>query len=216
MESLPLERIGLSNISNKPISLPLHLGMTEKSLFTEVIIFENCRIRSRTLIFHLGRGRMSALPLSYTASNYIVVRKNLLWKRFFSETRRELPFGFEPKTCWFVINCSIHLSYGSISRFLYFDSGWRVRKNIYLRTAKLRNSRCRSRTDYFKIMTLAWYFVPLICKRRMKDSNLQVVSDWLVSNQLQYHYGNTACDGAILRYSARKFNPAPAWRCGSE
>lgn len=52
-----------------------------------------------------------------------------------------------------------------------------IRKNIHLRTAKLRNSRCRSRTDYFKIMTLAWYSVPLICKRRMKDSNLQVVSD---------------------------------------
>ena len=171
--------------------------MTEKSLFTEVIIFENNRIRIRTSIFHLGRGRMNALPLSYTASNYTVVRKSYE-KSFFSETRRELPFGFEPKTCWFVINCSIHLSYGSISRFLYFDSGWGVRKNIYLRTAKLRNSRCRSRTDYFKIMTLAWYSVPLICKRRMKDSNLQVVSDWLVSNQLQYHYGNTACDG-ILR-----------------
>ena len=29
-------------------------------------------------------------------------------------------------------------------------------------------------------------------KRRMKESNLQVVSDWLVSNQIQYHYGNTA------------------------
>lgn len=34
-------------------------------------------------------------------------------------------------------------------------------------------------------------------KRRMKDSNLQVVSDWLVSNQLQYHYGNTAYDGIL-------------------
>lgn len=29
-------------------------------------------------------------------------------------------------------------------------------------------------------------------QRRMKDSNLQVISDRLVSNQLQYHYGNTA------------------------
>lgn len=29
-------------------------------------------------------------------------------------------------------------------------------------------------------------------KRRMKESNLQVVSDRLASNQLQYHYGNTA------------------------
>lgn len=118
-----------------------------------------------------------------------------------STPRRKLPLGLEPKTCWFVINCSIHLSYGSISRFLYFDSGWGVRKNIYLRTAKLRNSRCRSRTDYFKIMTLAWYSVPLICKRRMKDSNLQVVSDRMVSNHLQYHYGNTAylavCQTAI-------------------
>ena len=54
----------------------MHLGMTEKSFCTEVIIFENSRIRSRTLIFHLGRGRMNALPLSYTASNYTVVRKS--------------------------------------------------------------------------------------------------------------------------------------------
>ena len=80
-----------------------------------------------------------------------------------------------------------------------------VRKNIYLRTVKLRNSRCRSRTDYFKIMTLAWYSVPLICKRRMKDSNLQVVSDWLVSNQLQYHYGNTACDGILPKLPSFMF-----------
>lgn len=57
---------------------------------------------------------MNALPLSYTASNYTVVRKNLLWKRFLSEFRRKLPFGFEPKTCWFVINCSIQLSYDSM------------------------------------------------------------------------------------------------------
>ena len=70
-----MERISLSNISNKPISLPLHLGMTEKSLFTEVIMFENSHIRIRTLIFHLGRGRMNALPLSYTASSYTVARK---------------------------------------------------------------------------------------------------------------------------------------------
>lgn len=130
MESLPLERIGLSNISNKPISSPLHLGMTEKSLFTEVIIFENSHIRIRTLI--CVRGSNTALPLSYTASNYTVVRKNLLWKRFLSEFRRKLPFGFEPKTCWFVINCSIHLSYGSISRFLYFDSGWGSPKKIFI------------------------------------------------------------------------------------
>ena len=93
--------------------------MTEKSLFTEVIIFENSRIRNRTLI--CVRGSNTALPLSYTTSNYTVVRKNLLWKRFFSESRRELPFGFEPKTCWFVINCSIHLSYDSI------NAVWRIR-----------------------------------------------------------------------------------------
>ena len=160
---------------------------------------------------------MNALPLSYTASNYTVVRKNLLWKRFLSEFRRKLPFGFEPKTCWFVINCSIHLSYDSISRFLNYFSRFKLmgiktnlKENgiftahsartwgVFLRTVELRNSRCRSRTDYFKIMTLAWYSVPLICKRHKEDSNLQVVSDLPVSNQLQYHYGNMACDG-ILR-----------------
>ena len=52
----------------------MHLGMTEKSLFTEVIIFENSRIRNRTLI--CVRGSNTALPLSYTASNYTVVREN--------------------------------------------------------------------------------------------------------------------------------------------
>lgn len=131
MESLPAERISLSNISNKPISSPLHLGMTEKSLFTEVIIFENNRIRIRTSIFHLGRGRMNALPLSYTASNYTVVRKSYEKKVFFSETRRELPFGFEPKTCWFVINCSIHLSYDSI------NAVWRIRTSKSFPTDRL-------------------------------------------------------------------------------
>ena len=37
----------------------------------------------------------------------------------------------------------------------------------------------------------------------MKDSNLQVVSDWLVSNQLQYHYGNTAKCFSIYRHISR-------------
>lgn len=43
----------------------------------------------------------------------------------------------------------------------------------------------------FKIMSLAWSR-STNPQRRMKESNLQVVSDWLVSNQLQYHYRNTA------------------------
>lgn len=118
MESLPVERISLSNISNKPISSPLHLGMTEKSLFTELIMFENSHIRIRTLIFHLGRGRMNAFPIKLYGFQLHCSKESKLWKSFFSETRRELPFGFEPKTCWFVINRSIHLSYDSISRFL--------------------------------------------------------------------------------------------------
>ena len=44
---------------------------------------------------------------------------------------------------------------------------------------------------------------PIHAKRRMKDSNLQVVSDWLVSNQLQYHYGNTAKCFSIYRHISR-------------
>ena len=35
-------------------------------------------------------------------------------------------------------------------------------------------------------------FVSLARQRRMKDSNLQVVSDRPASNRFQYHYGNTA------------------------
>lgn len=138
-------------------------------------------------------------------------------KSFFSETRRELPFGFEPKTCWFVINCSIHLSYDSISWFLKSFNHFKLmgiktnlKENgiftahrartwgVFLRTVKLRNSRCRSRTDYFKIMTLAWYSVPLICKRHKEDSNLQVVSDRMVSNHLQYLYGIVACRRCVF------------------
>lgn len=54
-------------------------------------------------------------------------------KKFFSETRRELPFGFEPKTCWFVINCSIHLSYDSITAV------WRIRTSKSFPTECLAN-----------------------------------------------------------------------------
>lgn len=127
MESLPLERISLSNISNKPISLPLHLGMTEKSLCTEVIIFENSHIRSRTSIFHLGRGRMNALPLSYTASNYTVVRKSYE-KVFFLRNSERATVRIRTENLLIKSQPLYHLSYGSISRFLYFDSWWGVRK----------------------------------------------------------------------------------------
>ena len=98
----------------------MHLGMTEKSLFTEVIMFENIHIRIRTLIFRSGRVRTNAFPIKLYGFQLHCSEESKLWKSFFSETRRELPFGFEPKTCWFVINCSIHLSYDSISRFLKF------------------------------------------------------------------------------------------------
>lgn len=40
-------------------------------------------------------------------------------------------------------------------------------------------------------------------KRRMKDSNLQVVSDRMPSKHLQYHYGNTAKCFSIYRHISR-------------
>lgn len=114
MESLPVERISLSNISNKPISLPLHLGMTEKSLFTEVIIFENSRIRIRTSIFHFGRGRMNTLPLSYTASNYTVVRKSYE-KKFFLRNSERATVRIRTENLLIKSQPLYHLSYDSLS-----------------------------------------------------------------------------------------------------
>lgn len=85
-------------------------------------MFENSHIRIRTLIFRPGRVRTNAFPIKLYGFQLHCSKESKLWKSFFSEIRRELPFGFEPKTCWFVINCSIHLSYDSISRFLnYFN-----------------------------------------------------------------------------------------------
>lgn len=82
-------------------------------------------------------------------------------------------------------------------------------KKFFLRNSE--RATVRIRTENLLIRNQLLYpFELWQHNRRMKDSNLQVVSDRLVSNQFQYHYGNTACDGAILRYSAHKFNPAPA------
>lgn len=105
--------------------------MTEKSLFTELIIFENNRIRIRTLIFRSGRVRTNAFPIKLYGFQLHCNKESKLWKSFFSETRRELPFGFEPKTCWFVINCSIHLSYDSI------NAVWRIRTSKSFPTDRL-------------------------------------------------------------------------------
>lgn len=91
--------------------------MTEKSLFTELIMFENSRINSNTLIFPTN-----AFPFKLYGFQLYCNKESKLWKRFFSETRRELPFGFEPKPCWLKVNRSIHLSYGSISRFIFWFS----------------------------------------------------------------------------------------------
>jgi hypothetical protein len=48
-------------------------------------------------------------------------------------------------------------------------------------------------------------------KRRMKESNLQVVSDLMPSKHLQYHYWNTAylavCQTAINIKSKKKLQP---------
>ena len=75
-----------------------------------------------------------------------------------------------------------------------------MKKVFFLRNSERATVRIRTENLLIRNQLLypfeLWYH-----NRRMKDSNLQVVSDWLVSNQLQYHYGNTAylavCQTAI-------------------
>lgn len=65
------------------------------------------------------------------------------------------------------------------------------RKTI-LRTAKLKKLQSRESNPLF------YGYEPYVIirftrlRRHMEDSNLQIVSDRMVSNHLQYHYGNVA------------------------
>lgn len=112
-ESLPVERISLSNISNKPISLPLHLGMTEKSLFTEVIMFELPWSDSNRHISHVLPIELHGKPKG----------KNLMkgWLSKFT-TLGEATARNRTGTLLIRNQPLYHLSYDSISRFLnYFN-----------------------------------------------------------------------------------------------
>lgn len=77
-ESLPVERISLSNISNKHISLPLHLSKNEKSICTELIMFQQTELNSTCTTARFFNLLLSKAAIRTRTEN-LLIRNQLLY-----------------------------------------------------------------------------------------------------------------------------------------
>lgn len=136
-ESLLLERISWSSIPNEPISLPSHLSKTEKSLYTELIMFSKLPPGVEPGTIHQ---KWIALPLSYDSMALFFILKNKLeecyitTKVFILRTAKLRNCGHRSQTYYFM---GMNHAWFTYSFHSPANAVWRIRTSKSFPTDRL-------------------------------------------------------------------------------